>query len=441
LTSSVQSLINGHKIASRCHSRAVKEDAAKELAFAHGGFFSIRNFIDLPSTIFHGCVIPSENFQEKSSAQLNTQSKMNSPDREAATSPSALFDEDILEDFFPDYNPQSNDMPTHTCECGFTSVHQENFQKHKSACSGQVAKNNVDGMLPQENAVKEQRMLDAIQAPAFTEYFPQPSMLQNVSQQHDPHSPRATISPPDFGRMHELPHDFMTEARQYPAPTLTPQRPIYYTDLLNGPSTPQQTYPQPRPGYVPANDPYLDLFARSSEFASQRLNTYQTQTQRIFPFPSLHTAPTQSSYPSIQPEQAQISSPPTRGATSSVLSLTSNKLKRAGTRMSTFLRDNISTRGVGRGRGRGRGKTPIKGESNNTRPKTPISPKISDHEISDEPATKKRKKMNSDKQAKCRQKKADNQEALESEVQRLRAIMRNLGGCGEGEPITGTNWF
>jgi hypothetical protein len=109
--------------------------------------------------------------------------------------------------------------------------------------------------------------------------------------------------------------------------------------------------------------------------------------------------------------------------------------------MSTFLRDNISTRGVGRGRGRGRGKTPIKGESNNTRPKTPISPKISDHEISDEPATKKRKKMNSDKQAKCRQKKADNQEALESEVQRLRAIMRNLGGCGEGEPITGTNWF
>jgi hypothetical protein len=289
------------------------------------------------------------------------------------------------------------------------------------------------------------------------ENVPRPSMLSIPSEQHSSLPSRVTQPQPNLRATSEYSHDFIAGVRQHTASSLGSQNPSYYLDLLNDPSTPvttsprpqatypqpqqtystpQQTYPErayppPQPNYNPTNDPYLALFTQSSGY---RLASNLNLNRNPYPPQASNAFPSNSSY---LPTHA---SPSHTSAHDSV-----------------FTGDNPIPRGRGRGRGRSRGKTPIKTDVPHHHPNPfpysptspiyqPTSPRQSASPSAtpasdDAPATKKRKRTNNDKQAKSRQRKADKQEALESEVQRLRMILGALGGCADGEPVTGTNWF
>ena len=315
----------------------------------------------------------------------------------------------IFDSFYPDYPAQADTetktMPPLTCNCGHKFLEKESFNRHKMACSERDAKAAVKDILRESDNKNEQSRLAAGQGSGPVDYFARSGLPPNNSRSNDPRSPRVAQPLPDL-RRDKLPQNFKADTIQQPAPTSIPQQPSY-SDFLGTNFSRQQADPQPQLGYIPAYDPHLNLHGQHSGYQSYGPGVESPPLNSGYPLPLPYISNPQPNIP-----DAQYPSPPSRSA--SVLSITSDTLKRVGTRVGDFL--------SGRGRGRPKKRT--------------LSPPDSPEE-----AKTKQRKVNNAKQQKCRQRKADNQEALEAEVQRLRAILRTLGGCGEGEPIEGRNWF
>lgn len=317
---------------------------------------------------------------------------MASPEPEDAPSPGSLFDSS------PEPGQEIDTMPTRTCGCGYSTERKDNLDGHKLSCSQRVATSAVNNMLRQEDSVQEQ--------PSFTNSYESPildleprfHMPPNTPHSPKLPSPRATRPPPDYRTLQELPDQaFQVRANLQPASTSTPQH-YNDSDLFRDYFTPRHPQSQPHLGATAESDPYLNLHAQNRGSASQRHGIDSSPVTN--PFPLAH--PTM---PQPQPRP----SPPSRSA--SALNFTTTALQRVG----SFFK----------GRGKSKNKGPKRDNSPSNIPANAVS---------------KRRKVDAEKQRKCRQRKADNQEALEAEVQRLRAILENLGGCGEGVEIEERNW-
>jgi hypothetical protein len=324
-------------------------------------------------------------------------------------SPSSSFFDDIYPDYptQTDTNTNTNTMPPLNCDCGHEFLDKASLNTHKMTCSERVAKAAVKDILREEDDMKEQNRPAAEEGSVSMDFFARSRLSPNTFLSINPRSPQAANPLPERRRMYGPPQNFMVDNMCQPTPTFAPQQPSY-ADSLDPDIAIQQTYPQRQLGYDPANNPYLNPHAQNSRYQSHGPGMESNPLSSGYPLSLPQVSNMQSSNP-----DAQNPSPPTRSGNSSVLSIAGQKLKRVGTSVSNFL--------TGKSRGR---------------------PKKRSHSPSMQPdeAKTKQRKINNAKQQKCRQRKADNQEALEAEVQRSRAILRTLGGSGQGEPVAGTNW-
>ena len=324
-------------------------------------------------------------------------------------------DNSFFDSYYPDYpaqtdtntNTNTNTVPPLTCDCGHESLDKASLNTHKMTCSERVAKAAVKDILREKDDMKEQNLQAAGQGSGSTDYFARLSLPPNPPLSNDPAWLRVATPMAGTRRTYEPPQNFMADTIHQPTPTFAPQQ-SSYAGFLDPGFTTQQTYPQRQLGYNPANNPYLNPQTQNQRYQSHGPGMESNPLSREYPLSLPQVSNMQSSNP-----DAQNPSPPTRSGNSSVLSITGEKLKRVGKSVSNFL--------TGKSRGR---------------------PKKRSHSPSMQPdeAKTKQRKINNAKQQKCRQRKADNQEALEAEVQRSRAILRTLGGSGQGEPVAGTNW-